>query len=402
MKGKFIFSYCIVLLFLPFLTGCWDSRDIEKRATILALSIDKVGVAKEDYNIAHFEDTKPDEDMLRISAQISVPGRIPLGPETGGGEGGKQEPVWVLEVLGHTIDDAMLNLQQELADEIFLGHLRMIVLSEEIAREGVERLNDYLRRQPEVRRTVWLVVSKEEAASYMKVAPKLERVPALYLNSMVDGAVDLGKFPEDFIGLFWRVLSSKGQEGFLPYLDIKKRDDIQIHGLAYFQDDKMIGTITPIEIGLFMGAIGEKQGGYGAFINIPNKNDSVLVRAIKRRTKIKTVIKDGKPEIRLKVRYESEIEEKKSSAVKLDDPEIIRNIEKQATKETKESLEKLIKKMQEDESDIFGFGEQIRAKHPDYWDKEVKTKEKWRHIFKDIKIHVDMVTYIRREGMKAK
>ncbi|PWA10416.1 Ger(x)C family spore germination protein [Pueribacillus theae] len=403
MLKKSICTFCVILLCLPLLSGCWDSLDIEKSATILGIAIDKVesGDAQETGKITHFDEDDLTEEMIRLTAQISVPGRIPLGPETGGG-GGEQEPVWVLRAIGHTIDDAMLNLQQELADEIFLGHLRIIVVSEEIAREGVERFNDFLRRQPEVRRTTWMVVSKEEAARYMEVAPKLERVPGLYVTAMVDNAVDLGKFPNDFAGIFWSHLSSKGQDGYLPYLKIKDEDNIEIEGLSYFKGEKMIGVIDPIEIGLFMGAINQKQGGYGAFIQVPDTKERVLVRAERRNTKTKTAIKDGKPEVHLRIRYEGEIEEKTVGNINIDDPKIIQKIEKQATKETTAALKKLIAKLQEEESDIFGFGERIRAEHPSYWNKQVKTKENWHNIYKDIDIHVEMTTHIRRVGMKEK
>src|SRR5690606_34357899 len=92
---------------------------------------------------------------------------------------------------------------------------------------------------------------KEEAAKYMDIAPKLERVPALYLTSMVSNAVNLGKFPNDTIGLFWRTLSSKGKDAYLPYLEIRENENVQINGLAYFKGDKMLGKIDPIEIGLY-------------------------------------------------------------------------------------------------------------------------------------------------------
>ncbi len=133
------------------------------------------------------------EKMLRLTAQVSVPGRIPLGPETTGGA--EQEPVWVLSTVGHTVDDALLNLQQELADQLFLGHLRILVINKEIAQEGVKEINDFFRRNAQVRRTTWMVVSEEKAAKYMEIAPKLERVPALYLTDMVHNAEKLGKIP---------------------------------------------------------------------------------------------------------------------------------------------------------------------------------------------------------------
>jgi len=64
--------------------------------------------------------------------------------------------------------------------------LRIIVLNENVAKKGTERLNDFLRRNPEIRRTASLVISKEPAEAYMKVTPELERIPSLYLADIVD------------------------------------------------------------------------------------------------------------------------------------------------------------------------------------------------------------------------
>lgn len=220
-KAKRIF---LLIFLVPLLTGCWDSREIEQRSTILAIGIDKAGPGAEEREaeVSHRKGdiSIPEEHMIEITVQIAIPGRIPLGPQVGAGE---KKPVLVVSVVGHTIEDAIYNLQQEIADEIFLGHLRLIVLSEEVAKEGVKRFNDYLRRNPEIRRTASIVVSKEKASKYMEVSPELERVPSLYLAEMVDSLVDLGKFPESFIGKFWSTFSSKGQDGYLPYFQIKEK-----------------------------------------------------------------------------------------------------------------------------------------------------------------------------------
>ncbi|MCJ7840064.1 Ger(x)C family spore germination protein [Lederbergia sp. NSJ-179] len=402
MSRKSIFAFLMIFLLIPLLSGCWDSLDIEKRATILAIAIDKVDDGKkEEGYITHMPASPPkDEKLLKLTAQVSVPGRIPLGPETTGGE--EQEPVWVLTAIGHTVDDALLNLQQELADDLFLGHLRIIVLNKDIAKEGVKQINDYFRRNSQVRRTTWMAVSEERAAKYMEIAPKLERVPALYLTDMVSNAEKLGKFPSGDMGIFWRTLSSKGQDAYLPYLKIHKQQNIAIRGLAYFNEDKMKGVIEPIETGQLMGVLGEKQGGYGVFINVPNSDDQVLVRAIRRYSRMKTSIKNGKPEIRVKIRYENEIDEDTKNTVNLGSVKLIKKIEKQTDKDTTVSLKKLIRKMQKEESDIFGFGEHIRAKHPAYWNKHIQTKEKWRQVFKDINVEIEVDTQIEQSGIKAK
>ena len=396
----------ILCLFISvvFLSGCWDSLDIEKRAVVLGIAIDKVNedIGQEEANVSHLTESfpHPDNEMIKLTAQIAVPGKIPLGPESGGGN---TDPVWVIEVVGHTMDDALANLQQEIADEIFLGHLRILIISEELARDGIERINDFFRRNSEIRRTAWLAVSEGEASQFMKITPTFERVPGLYLSSMLENAVDLGKFPSDFIGEFWTILSSKGQDSFLPYIVAKKEDNVQIKGLAYFSGEKLVGVSDPLEIGFFMAVIGDGKGGYGAFVQIPDSEDYVMVRVTSRVVKIETKIKDDSPEITVNINYEAEIDEKDAPEyVEISNSKLLKEIEEVTSKNTINSVQAFIKKTQEKESDIFGFGEYIRAKHANYWDTQVKTPDQWHRLFKDLNVTVNCTTKIRRVGMKAK
>lgn len=396
----------VVMMFhflIPLLTGCWDSKEIEQRANVLAIGVDiasKEERKKED-EISHLGEKFPipDEEMIKVTAQIAVPGRIPLGPQQ---PGGSVKPVLVVEVVGHTFQDTMLSLQQEVADELFLGHLRIIVLSEEIARTGTNRFNDFLRRNPEIRRTASLVVSKESASKYMKITPELERIPSLYLADMVDNLSAMGKFPPSFIGLFWTLNSSRGQDPYLPYLELKGKSAIQLNGLAYFQGDKMVGKTNPLEIGVFMSIRGIGRGGYGAFAEVPGKDESVLVRTVSRNTRTKVSIKNGKPHVSIKIQYESEIDEKESATIELSDSATLKKIEKETSKDAKKAIEKLIAKTQKTKSDIFGFGEHFRAKLPRYWNKNVKTKDKWDEIYQNLTFDVKVDTHIHRVGMKSK
>jgi spore germination protein KC len=81
---------------------------------------------------------------------------------------------------------------------------------------------------------------------------------------------------------------------------------------------------------------------------------------------------------------------------------MLKKIEKESSKNTKKSIEKLIARTQKKKADIFGFGEHFRAKFPHYWNKNVKTKEKWDEIYKDITFDVKVDSHIHRVGMKSK
>ncbi|SDI46272.1 Ger(x)C family spore germination protein [Natribacillus halophilus] len=390
------------------LTGCWDGNDIEQRANVLALAIDEAepGPEEDQDDITYVEDgliEPPQEDMINVTAQIAVPGEVPLGPIGQGGGGGEEsDPVWVLEVTGRSLNDALSHLQQEVAEDLFLGQLRIIIVNEDVARNGVDRFNESLRRNAEVRRNAWMIVSAEEAGQYMDLAPDLQQIPTLYLANMIENAVELGKFPEDYIGLFWRLLSSKGQEGFLPYFEIMGDEQIKLGGMSYFKGDEMTGTVTPFEIGVYMGIIGFEQGGYEYFVKVPDTDSHILLDTLSRDTTLESEIKDGQPRLNLAIRFELTIQEtEETDNMQLQNARVLEKIEQQEEQVNADAAEQLIQDMQEEQADIFGFGEQIRAKHPGYWNENVGTNEQWQEVFQDVDVDVDVIINLRRVGTQA-
>jgi spore germination protein KC len=398
----------LLLLLVPLLCGCWDRLEIEERANVLAMSIDVEGKAaeKQEPEVSHLKGSfpAPTKTMLRITAQIAIPGRIPLGPGGTGSSsgGGEQKPVWVVSVVGHTLDDAMMNLQQQLADRIFLSHLRVIILSEEYAKRGVENVNEYLRRNPEVRRAAWMLVSKGRASKIMEATPELQRVPALNLMATLDHAVALGKFSNGFLGIFWSQTSNLGQQPFLPYIALRSKDNVEIAGMAYFQDNKVVGVTKPLEIGEYMALEGLNPGGYLAAVKVPGTHNSVMLHTTHRKSKIDVDLKNGHPHATVRVSYDAELEEKPTPQFGIDDFYVLRKIEESASRDDTKAMIKFIKDTQKMGSDIFGFGEYVRAKQVKYWDTQVQTKQNWSEIYKNMTVDVTVSPRIRRVGMSAR
>ncbi|WP_261306196.1 Ger(x)C family spore germination protein [Paenibacillus andongensis] len=401
---KRISRILVILLLLPMLTGCWDRLEIEDRAVVLAIAIDeaKPQEANESSNATQIlKAPKSNKSLIRLTVQIAVPGRIPLGTGGTGGVPAGQKPVWVLSSIGSTINDSIMNLQQQLADRLFFGHLRVIVVSEVMARKGIENEKDFFRRQPQVRRTVWMVVSKGKASDIMRATPQLERVPTLYLVATLDHAKEMGKLPNNFLGVFYSASSAKGQEGSLPYLELKKESNIEIAGMAYFKGDKMEGITTPLQIGHFMAMKQINPGGYSVITHIPGSDTSVIFQSTHRKAKITTEIKDGKIHAKVVSQIEGDLREKSNENLTLT-KETIKKLEQSIEKDGKIGFEKLIHQTQKDGCDIFGFGEDVRAFHPSYWNREIKTKQKWEEMYREMSVEVSLRINIRRIGTKTK
>ncbi|CAH0119491.1 Spore germination protein A3 [Paenibacillus sp. CECT 9249] len=412
-KRKPVALFCMFILIVPLLAGCWDRLEIEERAVVLGISIDTAspGEESQEQEVSHLRGKYPvpTRELIRVAVQIALPGKIPLGPGGGegeeGGEGGGApgagQTVWIIDVVGHTIDDALMNLQQQISSRLFYGHLRVIVVSEEMGRRGLENINDFLRRNSEVRRTAWMLISGGKAIDLMKATPQLKRIPTLYLLATLDDAVKLGKFPNDFVGIFWSNSSKHGQEAFLPYVKLMKEQNIEIYGLAYFRNDKMVGVTKPFEIAGYMGIKGIRTSGYRGFVRADGPEKTVTVYATSRKSKMNVEIRNGKPHFIVSVMTEIDVEEKLSESFQIGHSDVLKEIEKENKKGLIKTYGDLIRKTQEKGSDIFGFGEYIRAKKPLYWNEHVRTKERWQETYKNATFEIRVTTRVRRIGMKA-
>ncbi|CAH0119489.1 MULTISPECIES: Ger(x)C family spore germination protein [unclassified Paenibacillus] len=404
-QGRAIKLLCVMLLTVPLLSGCWDRLEIEERAVVLGISVDSAeGEHEKEQEITHLRGKfpAPKQELIRVAVQIALPGKIPLGPGQAGGEKGGKETVWVLDSVGHTIDDALMNLQQQISSRLFFGHLRVIVVSREAARKGLQTLNDYLRRNSEVRRTAWMLVSEGDAKELMKAAPKLERVPTMYLLATLDEAVRMGKFPTDFLGIFWSNSSKKGKEGFLPYVKVMKEQNVEIKGIAFFKNDKLVEVTEPLEIAAYMGIKGVTQAGYRSFVRVGETPTIVMLYATSRKSYIKVDIVNGRPHFLVTIFLEDNIEEKVNDSVLLKTDEVLWEIERKNNEAATKLYEDFIKKTQNQGADILGFGEYVRAKKPQYWNRHIRTKERWQEMYPSATFEVKVHTKIRRVGMESK
>jgi spore germination protein KC len=397
MKTRRWLLSVLMVLTMPLLGGCWDRLEIEDRGTILGLAIDPAGPDTPSITGPYSKSNVPG---YRVTAQIAIPGRIPLGPGGGSSPGETQKPVWVVSSTGKTLDGAINDLQQELADKVFLGHLRVIIVNRQLAADpGINDIQDFLRRNAEIRRLAWLVISTGDASEAMEAAPKLERVPTLYLVGTLDHAVVLGKLPNTFLGRYWSLLAAKGQEPVLPLLSVRGTDRIVIEGLAVFKGPRMVDRLDPLETAAFMEIMNERHAGYAVAVPKPgDPSGSIMYKGTNRKARVNVRGQGSNLSIDVTSRIEANIEEKTGpKPINQKIPEIEQEIRTQLTA----GQQRLIAKTQRLGTDIFGFGEYVRGTRPTYWEENVQTRTRWDEMYAHIPVHCHVHLYIRRFGMSA-
>ena len=385
---------CVTLLSVPLLSGCWDRLEIEERATVLGIAIDPLPAADKLQSITG---TKTGGQGYRVSAQLAIPGRIPLGPATGGG-GTTDRPVWVLSATGKTVDDAMNRLQENLADKIFLGQMRIVIINEQLAKtSGMRSLQDYLRRNAETRRLIWLMISNGEARQALQAAPKLERVPTLYLVGIMDHAVALGKIPDVFLGNYWAAMSSLGRDPQLPLISVVG-DRIDLNGLAIFHDDRMVANLNALEVAVLMELTNHKLAGYGMAVPLPHDpSHSVILRGMLRHTVTKLKLVRNRPVFNVYVFIDLNIEEITATRGKLSD-HLLQELSAESARILKHAQTRLIHKMKRLHVDSVGYGEYVRAQYPSYF-AQFETRGGWNKEFQNVVIHLHDHCNVVRSGL---
>jgi spore germination protein KC len=162
----------------------------------------------------------------------------------------------------------------------------------------------------------------------------------------------------------------------------------------------MVETQDMQGIAQYMAVKGMNPGGFR--ISFPYQGATVTLYSTYRNSRIKAKIRNGLPEFDVYTFIEFNLEEKSSETFSLSDQNTLDDIIQTSIQSAQKKFEDNIKKTQVAGADIYGFGEIIRAKKPGYWNKNIKTKEKWQEMYREVKVNIHLDGSIRRVGMKIK
>lgn len=164
MKKNLKLLVC-VLCILSLLCGCSDMQEPNDIAYVVALGIDK-------------SDTPGDYE---ITIQFAKPVQISGGASEGGGGGSGEDITENVTFRAPTIYTA-INLANQLVSKKFtLSHAKLIVFSEEVAREGMRDFTETMVRNMEIRPNIYMAVSLSSAKEYLEaVQPMIEINPVKY------------------------------------------------------------------------------------------------------------------------------------------------------------------------------------------------------------------------------
>ena len=375
MLGRCLFLFICIGLF----TGCWDSRETDDLALVIASGLDIT-----------------EDGQLEGTLQIALPTGIPSSLQTGGK--GK-ESVLILTAKGKDGVEVLSKMQQQLSRKIFLGHRGVIVIGEKYARQGINQFLDNILRLPDSRYNSYILTAYGTTAKEILNMPyQLEQIPSVGINKIQFSGFSLSIKADEF-------LSNLASDGIAPVtggIRIKKNGtgpkSFIIDKAAVYNGNKLAGFLSGVELTTFRWLRGEtKKLGFSAQMEPKDEKakGTVAIEILQSKMKIRTVIKNGDPEVSVTLKARARLVE---NDTKLDFSNIknLKKAEVKFSKEIQKTMESMISHVQKKfQSDIFGFGGELHIQHPYAWK---RMKKEWKDIYPQVPVTVKTDIRIERIG----
>ncbi|TYO97301.1 Ger(x)C family spore germination protein [Desulfallas thermosapovorans] len=397
-------ALCLLLtisLILP-LVGCWNRKELSELAIVLAAGLDST----------------PQGNIV-LTIQIARPnafGSAQGGQQPGGG--GQQNNVWVLSQEGETVMDAIRYLETKVSRHIYWGHTVILVIGEQLAKEGIRKAINFFSRSPFSRETIWVMVARGQARDVLNSHSQLENTSAQSAGRMIRAGAGMSVMLKDLS----MMLASKGTNPVLPRIEltpsgtpqgpemaenipeaeINGQERYKIHaeatltGTAVFDDDRLVGWLNVHETRGLLWLLDQITVGEITVPSPVEPDKKISIDITRGNTRVEPFYDGQDIWFDVHMDLNGALWEQQSTE-ELTDEQIFAAIEKSTARIIEACARSVIEKAKYDYGvDIFGFGEAFHRKYKDAWP---ALEGNWNEAFVNAGINIKAEATIRRTGL---
>lgn len=366
------------------LTGCWDRIELENRAFVMAVGIDKYDPEKVKVP-DKFKVEKNENNKLKMTYLLPKFSAVKQGEE---GKNSRQ----LLTSVGKTPYETTRQLTVRGDSQPFFQHMKAAVLGVDIIKDSDSFLEilDGLERQDEISRKLHIFIAEDQASDILQVESMLK--PLSYkLQGMSRGNVGTNLFIPRTLE---ETISSTVQGATLIPKITASKTEIKVAGSAVLKNSK------------FIGWLGAEETKAVAFLTQDAKQDIIqieyegidipyIIKAIK--VKRTSKVEDGKIHVDINLNIRGNIQQYKvRKEPRFIDKKLLDDLEKIIDKTITLELNKTIDKLQNEmNADVIDIGEYLQGHKPDIW-KQVE--KDWNEVFPKVKVNVRVDAYIDKTG----
>ncbi|ALC85090.1 spore gernimation protein [Bacillus sp. FJAT-22090] len=314
-----------------------------------------------------------------------------------------QSNVEVVTTEDETSKGARAKTNRKLSKKIMVGQMRVVLFSEELAKNDIHHYIDSHLENPSVSNGIYMAVVEGPMTSLLEyqyeniedIGQHIFRLLAQNIESEHMISSTLHEVARDYY--------SSGRNIVMPIIK-KEEEFVEISGIALFKDGNMAGRLSAedsfyvkmirdnYEHGIFETKLQEEDIPTSLRKNtiseIPLAFDTV-----KTNRKLK-LVNSNTPEFDLHITIKARLLEIKSD-LNIGDSKIVAELEQAISKNLSREMSRVIKYGQKINSDVFGFGESYRSSVRN----SKLTQEKWHELFKEMKVNIKVDFTILRNGV---
>ncbi|KRE70917.1 hypothetical protein ASL11_11545 [Paenibacillus sp. Soil750] len=364
------------MLPLLLLTGCWSSVELNDRAFVRMVVLDKT------------------KSGLELSLDFTLPSR--LIPGSAGGGGGEQtgKPYTYISNTGNDISDAFRKIQSDLSRKISFGQTRVIVIGRQLAEEGFESILDFFAREPTMHMNAYLFVTPGKARDIESTSAIMERFPTDILVGYANSHVTVDSTIKDFL-TGGDIIVAMLKFGKTKIESEKEKEQLWMgtSGAAIFKQGKMVDTLNTGEMRGGLWILGKMKD---AEISVSSPTDGKDVSFMVKRAQTHIIPKVREDQIEILIQCKAEAEVLSSSSnINLLESKQLEKLGQSLDMEVNKRMTSAIDKTKKVQSDPFRFGEYIDWNYPVKWN---SMKPRWRDLYSSIKIETETNITIKQIG----
>ncbi|WP_138418194.1 Ger(x)C family spore germination protein [Aquibacillus sediminis] len=385
-----LYKLVILMAIMFILTSCVGKREIDDLAMVMGVGLDLV-------------ENKNGEEEVKVTAQIARP--ADARGQTGAPSGQTGEPIWSISATDKSIFGAIRKLENLSSRRIFWAHSYVIVINEDLAKNGIKDIIDFFIRNPELRMRTWVTVTPDDASELVSSLTGLEVIPGQSIEGLFKYSDITRAAPRSqMIDLHAAYLSDATQ----PYVARLKLETNELSnqtpeqgemyknvthaGTGVFKDDKLVGTLSAKETRSLLLFVENIKSGVSIIPCAENEEDVTTFELVHEELKVIPDYKEGTPEFTLKVKTTGKLVET-DCAIGFDDDQKIKELESNIEEKFKKDINKVLDKIQQEYGvDILEAGNSFNNKLPSKW-KEMRVN--WDDHFQDATFHVDITAEIK-------
>lgn len=365
----------IIISVILLTSGCYNYQELNDYAIATGMAID-------------YADGKYEVSML-----------ISNSPKSSSEASSGNYQTVVYSGKGDTIYDAIKEIGLISPKEIYFGHLSIVILSEELAKNGINSSLEFLLQEPRSKKNFYVALAKDtKAKDVLSISTPLTDFPSETLANNIKVTNDLqgSVVSTNFNTLLYYIVNDgvnpvlngfkvigneeKGAKSTNTETNLPKAY-VKLTNLGIFKGDKLVAWASKDEsrgINIINDNIGE------LYVQV-KCNDGYIVIATEKMNVTKKVDKNGN--VTVNVNGDGAINEITCN-IDLSQQNTMEEITKKVNKKVKSFAQKGIKLSQDYKTDLFGIGLKYYQDHPKQFNKIKDWDEYYANV--DFKINVDI------------